>query len=707
MPKQPILRGSFALALGSVLSVLLCTIPAQADGPDVIVSNLLGQANYGTQGDIGIFAIGTVSCNVGDEDLDWIASTPDHPVIAQNLYRLHEGRFEQIGMAWLKHGFAAPCECSGGQSECEGTCGYCVCSGSASRLAPGCSDIYTSGLNGSQAILGPRSEVNAFTGAYPYPYTIHFDQSGDAKFKRLQVHVDDLNPVLNEGAVYFAEGHYVAPDDATEGNGENNASWKRASVTGPDVDGEYTLTLTGAVRTEEPAVHGWLEEDPSVDFNIVQVPGEGVFRVGATATLLNNGFYRYEYAVHNLNSDRSGGSFSVPLPVGIPRIIENVGFHDIDYHSGDRPDPTDWTFEIQSDQIVWSTVDYETDTPCAEPSDCCPMGSPCYADCNLETNLCENRWANALRWSSLYNFRFDCNIPPDETTLTLGLFKPGTPSEIPVSTVGPSLATPDCNQNEVPDVDDIQMGTSLDCDENLVPDECQADCNNNDVADTCDITDGVSDDCNDNGKPDDCEIRFDSSAPGGPYFCDPQTVCDPDCNDNGVPDSCDLAASGVDCNENLVPDECDPDCDGDTIPDDCDPTPFPDQDMDGIPDCDDACPSTSPPGACVCPEMVECCFGPDSCFCCTTIEQCIEVLDGTPSCQPSELCREGCLYGDINEDAILDQHDWTALQNCFSGSTDNKAFVAQNALCVQWFDFDLDGDVDGADHAAWLSAQAE
>lgn len=50
----------------------------------------------------------------------------------------------------------------------------------------------------------------------------------------------------------------------------------------------------------------------------------------------------------------------------------------------------------------------------------------------------------------------------------------------------------DCNDNDIPDVDDIAAGTSADCNENSVPDEC-------------DIAEGASCDANGNGRPDDCE----------------------------------------------------------------------------------------------------------------------------------------------------------------------------------------------------------
>src|SRR5437870_2895041 len=82
---------------------------SQVAGPDVIVGDLPDVSNYGGALSKHAFAVGTTSCNLGDTQLAWVdcSSGPNcnqHPVISQNMYRLSNGRFEQIGQAWLKHG---------------------------------------------------------------------------------------------------------------------------------------------------------------------------------------------------------------------------------------------------------------------------------------------------------------------------------------------------------------------------------------------------------------------------------------------------------------------------------------------------------------------------------------------------------------------------------------------------------------------------
>ena len=55
--------------------------------------------------------------------------------------------------------------------------------------------------------------------------------------------------------------------------------------------------------------------------------------------------------------------------------------------------------------------------------------------------------ANALRWGTLYNFRFESTRPPATHAVHLGLFRPGIPVSLSVQTIAPAL----CNGNQVCD----------------------------------------------------------------------------------------------------------------------------------------------------------------------------------------------------------------------------------------------------------------
>jgi hypothetical protein len=70
----------------------------------------------------------------------------------------------------------------------------------------------------------------------------------------------------------------------------------------------------------------------------------------------------------------------------------------------------------------------------------------------------------------------------------------------------------DCNDNGIPDFEEVLAGGAEDCNDNGIPDECDinygtsSDCNTNAVADECDIADGTSEDCNLNEVPDECDL---------------------------------------------------------------------------------------------------------------------------------------------------------------------------------------------------------
>jgi len=378
--------GSIVVSLGG--STGGCANPAT--GPDVIVGDLNGVQNYGQVGGMYAYSIGTDSCNVGDTELNWFANNNQHPVIGQNIYRLKDGRFQQLGQSWLKHGFTAL------QLN---LCCSCQSSGTGTRLGVGCSDPYGAGLNGSQGGLGPRSEVNATTGAFLYPFGAQ-GASGDSIYKRCQVPGADIDPTLNPTAAYYGEAQYVTPDDAAAGNGTNNASWRPLSRSG------FSLNVTSSTRRAEPAVMAWKAADPTVDVQIVDVPNEGRLWVASNCYQGTGGTYRYEFVVFNLNSHRSVRSFTVPVGVGANVI--NAGSSFPRSHSGEAFANTAWTAQTLADRIVWST-----DTFAANPN------------------------ANAIRWGTTYSFWFESGNAPEVKTGTLGLFRGGPQADPAVSVCGP------------------------------------------------------------------------------------------------------------------------------------------------------------------------------------------------------------------------------------------------------------------------------
>ena len=427
------MKKSFARKAVVTLAGFGCSAAAfaQATGPDVIVGDLPDFTSYTPYNGIAAFAIGTTSCNVGDTVLNWISNTNQHPVIGQNLYRWKlvngAGQFEQIGTSWLKHGFTA----------LNGTiCGACANpDGTGATLDPTCSDPYSSGLNGSQTRLGPRSQVNAYTGYYPFPFTasaVPTDASSNI-WRRLQVRALDIQASTNAGALFFAEGHYIAADDAAAGGGTNNASYRRVSITG--VSPTFSMNVVSGYPTQRtlPAIYGWTTAEAGVAVRSVVVPGEGMFDVGCKVTPIAGGMYHYEYMLHNMNSDRSAASFTINLPTsGVLDYtdIVNVGFHDVDCHSGEPYSNVDWTSSRGGTSFGWSSTQ----------------------------TYAQNANANALRWGLSYTYRFDSNMAPVDGTATIGLFKPGTPTSVTVTGIKVPASSPcigDFNQDGGTDGSDV------------------------------------------------------------------------------------------------------------------------------------------------------------------------------------------------------------------------------------------------------------
>lgn len=369
--------------------------------PDVWVCSLPGMAYWGTTNGIRAFSIATTSANAGTANLNWIQNSQQHPVIAQNMYRLKDGVLEMVGMSWLKHGF-----CSLQQTGC-GNCveptGQCL-----SVLRPGCADPYDISLNANASLLGPRSQVNPSTGVFAWPHSVG---SGPAVIRsRLQVADADVLPAMNAGARWFVEGQYIHPQDAQANVDNNNATYREVNVNAINFNaGSQNVSFLSGSFGMRAMIEGWSDIDPTVGISYIDVPNDGRFIVASRVSENPNGSYHYEYAVFNMNSDRAGGSFSVPLPAGVQPF--NIGFRDVNYHSGEPYDGTDWNATVSSGEIRWETTPFAT-----------------------------NPNANALRWSTMYNFRFDANAAPATATATLGLFKPGTPTTATASVSAPGSA---------------------------------------------------------------------------------------------------------------------------------------------------------------------------------------------------------------------------------------------------------------------------
>jgi hypothetical protein len=427
-----LLAGLLAIAFAATPAIAQDNLCGEGEFPDVIVGSLHQANAYGSNGNFSAYSVGTTSCNIGTCWLNWFQSSPDHPVIGQTMYRLKDGRFEQIGQSWLKHGFFALSQtlCSGG---CIGTNGE--------HLGVNCSDPYDAGLNGQQSNLGPKFEVNPHTGVFPWPPT-NLGQTGNNVFKRLQVRTVDVDPAQNLGALYFVEGQYITADDAAAGKQDNNASWRRVTVTPNSISFPSGSTT---VR-QQPAIYAWLQNDEDVLIQPVRIPNEGLLYLGSKVTDLGGGQWHYEYALHNLNSHLGIRTFKLPIPAGV--TVSNIGFHDVHYHSGEPFDGTDWQVVQAGGSLIWTTQSFE-----------------------------QNPNANALRWGTMYNFRFDADAPPSGGVISLFAFRSAPFGSVGVAAPVPGACVADldadglCNDSD-PDDDNDGVIDAQDTD-SFDPDVCR------------------------------------------------------------------------------------------------------------------------------------------------------------------------------------------------------------------------------------------
>ena len=401
--------GALALAAGAFLSSSAIAVPD-------ITLLYIGEGGfseyetYGPVGGIVAFAFATTSCNRGNSAADWYdtgAQPWRHPVISQTMYRHSNGTMEQIGLAWLKHGFCAVNE--PGCATCQNT--------DCNTLGVGCADTYWAGLNANG--LAPRAPINAATGNFPFPFTQ--TPTGNSIIRgRLQINTGDIY----DGATYLFEGQYVAWDDANAGNKMNNASYRIISI---DPTNYNVASIPGHTTVEgHTAMDAWQTLDPSVMLTKVDIPSDGRVEVASRVSDNGDGTWHYEYAVHNFNSHQSVGAVTIPVPSGV--TVTNIGFHDVNYHSGEAWDGTDWPGTRRENSVQWATTPFAT-----------------------------NSNANAIRWASTYNFRFDADQPPTTGDATLGLFRDGSSTTAAVQIPGltPVNCPGDVNGDNLVDFSDL------------------------------------------------------------------------------------------------------------------------------------------------------------------------------------------------------------------------------------------------------------
>ena len=190
---------------------------------------------------------------------------------------------------------------------------------------------------------------------------------------------------------------------------------------------------TGSTQRTKPAIVGWQDVDPNVQIDYIDIPGDGRMIVASRAYDNGDGTWRYEYAVHNLDSHLSGRGFSVPVGNA---TLSNVGFHSPFYHSNDGQggaapfSNTPWTSMNSGGNQSWTTETFA-----------------------------QNANANALRWGTTYSFWFTANAAPEQSEATIAMYRTGGPGSITASIVGPASCslTADTNGDNVVNFADLNI----------------------------------------------------------------------------------------------------------------------------------------------------------------------------------------------------------------------------------------------------------
>ena len=349
-----------------------------------------------------------ILCNQDGGITDVMIATSDHPMLVQNLYRLKDGRFQQIGMS-LAHHLGAVTN--------EDICGASACGapfGTINAIYPDCAADLAGSYLAARFRMGPRAEIDPVDPDAPSPFTSSGTSGPTVISKRLQVRHDDLDPALNVGARYFLEMQVVESQDRILGAQHDNSSSREVRVEIAAQD-EYDLVPVGPTHVGAPAILVWKMIDDSVQISIIDIPDDGRLYLACRAEQVSPLRWQYNWAVYNQDSMRSVAGLGLSLSAST--LVEDLTFGDVAYHSGDgfsfgTPfSSADWPATVAPGAVEWQTDVFATD-----PN------------------------ANAIRWGTMYDFQLIANAPPAPAMLAIQPYRGAVRSTINAAGIGPGMA---------------------------------------------------------------------------------------------------------------------------------------------------------------------------------------------------------------------------------------------------------------------------
>lgn len=336
-----------------------------------------------------------------------------HPFLAWNIYRITDGRIEQLGSSGVKHAFFSTntgCVSNGG-----------INCGSNNVLWPGCTDTYFSGTNDSNSNQGPRYDIIPSDGLF-FSEGSFFDpgrtgsQTNNSGSFENRLVVDE-SELTTAGAEYFFDSWYVVMHDIDIWN---SMGYRSITPNGTVGSGSWSFGPLGPF-TNGPTIENWVAEgtaDPSESHALISVPSEtpgapypanqpqGHLRILGKATEVSAGRWRYNYAVQNYDFDRNIDQVRIPLPASAQAFETFFRAPVVD-----GVQVADWTVQRVGGELVFTA-----------PTATAPN-------------------TNDLSWFTLFNFEVETDVPPVDggSTMTLNVAEAGSPSQLTADIVAPGF----------------------------------------------------------------------------------------------------------------------------------------------------------------------------------------------------------------------------------------------------------------------------
>ncbi len=354
--------------------------PDAQNPADVALINMTWQMVRNLNDGRFVFAPNATLKNVGVADVVWQPkfsgdhppyNNAQHPYLFWAAYREIDGRFEQIGTSQIKHAFFTV------NTNCTIDCG------SNQILYPGCEDIYSVGNNDSGGNLGPKIELEAFTGIWEEVGSF-FDPNSDGQQdnssnnsdeNRLIIHESDIN---NDSNDYYFSAWYIVRDDV---NIFNTMGHRQYDLLPNQQQTSWSFINPGPF-TQGPASDAYLTPNTTAPdlmsaSHRTSQAGEGHLTAAVKIIDLGGGEYRYNYMVENHDYDPQVEAIEIPLD-------DDAAFSAFIWSDLDDDANNDWQVTRQDNRLILTQVN-----------------------------------DNHIDWGALFSFSFTTDRPPEAGQVTL------------------------------------------------------------------------------------------------------------------------------------------------------------------------------------------------------------------------------------------------------------------------------------------------